>query len=171
MGAVELHPWNATVDDIERADRIVIDLDPGEDVEWDLVVDTALTLRDLLHAEGLQPWPKVTGGKGLHLMSPLEKPMPHDAARQYARRLVQTLVDRNPKRYLIAASPAARGGRIFLDYLRNGRGNTAVGAYSPRARSHLPIAAPVTWRQVEEGVRPDAFTIASPFRRTKHATD
>jgi bifunctional non-homologous end joining protein LigD len=168
MDAVELHPWNAAVDDIERADRIVIDLDPGENVEWDLVVDTALTLRDLMHAEGLKPWPKVTGGKGLHLMSPLEKPMPHDAARQHARRLVQTLVDKNPKRYLTSASPAARAGRIFLDYLRNGRGNTAIGAYSPRARPHLPIAAPVTWRQVEQGARPDAFTMGSPFRRTKH---
>ena len=171
MDAVELHPWNAAVDDIERADRIVIDLDPGENVEWDLLVDTALTLRDLMHAEGLKPWPKVTGGKGLHLMSPLENPMPHDAARQHARRLVQTLVDKNPKCYLISASPAARAGRIFLDYLRNGRGNTAIGAYSPRARPHLPIAAPVTWRQVEQGARPDAFTMGSPFRRTKHAAD
>jgi bifunctional non-homologous end joining protein LigD len=142
----------------------------GEDVVWDLVVDTALTLRDLLHAEGLKPWPKVTGGKGLHLVTPLEKPMPHDTAWQYARRLVQTLVDKNPKRYLISASPAPRSGRIFLDYLRNGRGNRAIGAYSPRARPRLPIAAPVTWRQVEEGIRPDAFTMGSPFRRT-HAAD
>jgi bifunctional non-homologous end joining protein LigD len=171
MDAIELHPWNATVDDIERADRIVIDLDPGEDVEWDLVVDTALTLRDLLHDEGLKPWPKVIGSKGLHLMSPLAKPMPHDKARQYARRLVKTLVDKNPERYLISTSPAARGGRIFLDYLRNGRGNTAIGAYSPRARPHFPIAAPVTWRQVEEGIRPDAFTMRNAFRRTKHASD
>ena len=171
MDAVELHPWNATVDDIEHADRLVIDLDPAEDVEWDLVVDTALMLRNLLHTEGLNPWPKVTGGKGLHLMSPLEKPMPHDAARRYARRLVQRLVHKNPKRYLISASPAARGGKIFLDYLRNGRGNTAIGTYSPRARPYLPIAAPVTWRQVEEGLRPDAFTMDAPFRRTKHAAD
>src|SRR5947207_1545589 len=98
MDAVELHPWNATIDDIERADRIVIDLDPGEGVEWDFVVDTALRLRDLLPAEGLNAWPKVTGGKGLHLMAPLEQPTGH-AARQYARRLVQTLVDKKPDRY------------------------------------------------------------------------
>jgi len=125
MDAVELHPWNATIDDIERADRIVIDLDPGEGVDWDFVVDTALTFRDLLHAEGLKSWPKVTGGKGLHLMAPLDQPIPHDGARQYARRLVQTLMDKKPDQYLLSASPAARRGRIFLDYLRNGRGNTA----------------------------------------------
>ena len=171
MDAVELHPWNATVDDIERADRIVIDLDPGEGVDWDFVVDTALTLRDLLQGEGLKPWPKVTGGKGLHLMAPLGQPIAHDAARQYARRLVQTLVDKNPDRYLLSASPAGRGGRIFLDYLRNGRGNTAIGAYSPRARRNFPIASPVTWSQVEQGIAADVFTIRSTFRQIKHAAE
>jgi bifunctional non-homologous end joining protein LigD len=170
MGAVELHPWNATVDDIERADRIILDLDPGDGVHWDFVVETALTMRDMMRSEGLKPWPKLTGGKGLHLMAALDHPIGHDAARQYARRLAQKLVDTNPQRYLISA-PAGRGGRIFLDYLRNGRGNTAIGAYSPRARPHLPIAAPVTWPQVEQGVRPDAFTMKSPFRRTGHIAD
>jgi bifunctional non-homologous end joining protein LigD len=153
MDAVELHPWNATIDDIERADRIVIDLDPGEGVEWDFVVDTALTLRDLLHAEGVKPWPKVTGGKGLHLMAPIDRPMLHDAARQYARRLVQKLVDKKPDRYLLSASPAGRRGRIFLDYLRNGRGNTAVGAYSPRARPKFPIASPALGHRWSSGFR------------------
>ena len=107
MGVVELHPWNATVDDIERADRIVIDLDPGDGVEWGFVVETALTIRDLLRREGLEPWPKLTGGRGLHLMAPLEASIAHDAARQYARRLVQQLVDEHPERYVLSASPAA----------------------------------------------------------------
>ncbi|MER9253990.1 DNA ligase D [Mesorhizobium sp. M0598] len=163
IGAVELHPWNATVDDIERADRVVIDLDPGEGVEWEMVVETALTLRDMLHSEGLDSWPKVTGGKGVHVMAPLQAPMTHDAARQYARRLAQQLVSKRPDRYLVSAAPSARSGRIFLDYLRNGRGNTAVGAYSPRARPGFPIAAPVTWKQIEQGILPDAFTLGSPF--------
>jgi bifunctional non-homologous end joining protein LigD len=165
MGAIELHPWNATVDDIERADRIVIDLDPGEGVEWGSVVETALTLRDLLHVEGLKPWPKATGGKGLHLMAPLERPMLHAAARQYARRLVQKLLDKRPDLYLLSASPGGRRGKIFLDYLRNGRGNTAIGSYSPRARPNFPVACPVTWSHVENGVRPDAFTMRHPCRR------
>lgn len=133
MGAVELHPWNATVDDIEHADRVVIDLDPGEGVEWEMIVETALKVRDMLRSEGLDSWPKVTGGKGLHVMAPLQAVITHDAARQYARKLAQQLVSKHPDRYLLSAAPSARRGRIFLDYLRNGRGNTAVGAYSPRA--------------------------------------
>ena len=164
MDAVELHPWNATVDDIEQADRIVIDLDPGEGVEWAALVETALVLRDLLRADGLKPWPKVTGGKGLHVMASLTELMSHDKARYYAHHLVQKLVDKKPDRYLLSASPSGRKGRIFLDYLRNGRGNTAVGAYSPRARLGFPIASPVTWSNVEAGVPPDAYTMSSPFR-------
>ena len=108
IGAVELHPWNATVDDIEHADRLVFDLDPGEGVEWASVVETALVLREALRAEGLESWPKLTGGKGLHLMAPLERPVPHDAARQYARSLLQKLVEQRPHAYLLSASPAAR---------------------------------------------------------------
>lgn len=169
MGAVELHPWNATVDDIEHADRIVIDLDPGEGVEWQLVAKTALTLRVMLRSEGLDSWPKLTGGKGVHVMAPLQAEITHDAARQYARKLAQQLVTKHPDRYLVSAAPAARAGRIFLDYLRNGRGNTAVGAYSPRARPGFPVAAPVTWDQIEKGILPDAFTLQSPFGRRRRA--
>jgi bifunctional non-homologous end joining protein LigD len=162
MDAVEVHPWNATIDDIERADRIVIDLDPGEAVEWASVVQTALMLREVLRAEGLEPWPKVTGGKGLHLMAPLQRGMLHDDARQYTRSLVQKLVEKWPHSYVLSASPAARH---FLDYLRNGRGNTAIGAYSPRARPNFPIACPVSWSQVEKGISPDAFAMRHPSRR------
>jgi bifunctional non-homologous end joining protein LigD len=171
MDAVELHPWNATIDDIERADRIVIDLDPGEDVEWASVVETALMLRQVLRTEGLEPWPKVTGGKGLHLMAPLQRPMLHDDARQYTRSLVQKLVDERPHSYLLSASPAARRGKIFLDYLRNGRGNTAIGAYSPRAGPNFPIACPVSWSQVETGIPPDACTMRHPFRSKPAVSD
>ncbi|MDG4876268.1 DNA ligase D [Mesorhizobium sp. WSM4935] len=163
MDAVELHPWNAKVDDIEHADRVVLDLDPGEGVPWDQVIEAALSLRDILEAAGLESWPKVTGGKGIHLMAPLTTRMTHDRARQLARSLAQRLVDADPDRYLLSADPVARKGRIFLDYLRNGRGNTAVGAFSPRARPGFAIARPVTWRQVERGLQPDAFTLAHPF--------
>jgi bifunctional non-homologous end joining protein LigD len=164
IGAVELHPWNATVDDIEQADRIVLDIDPGEGVEWELVVETALALRALMTAEGLDSWPKLTGSKGIHVMAPLAETMTHDAARSFARRLAQNLSDLHPEKYLLSSNPAGRTGRIFLDYLRNGRGNTAAGAYSPRVRAGFPIAAPVTWKQVERGIRADAFTMKSPFR-------
>ncbi|MBZ9735006.1 DNA ligase D [Mesorhizobium sp. CA18] len=164
MDAVELHPWNATIDDIEHPDQLVLDLDPGEDVPWDAVIEAALSLRDIMEAAGLRSWPKLTGGKGIHLTAPLASGATHDKARQLARSLAQCLIDAKPDRYLLAADPAARGGRIFLDYLRNGRGNTAVGTFSPRARPGFPIAHPVTWTQIERGIQPDVFTIDHPFR-------
>ncbi len=164
IGAVELHPWNATVDDIERADRLVIDLDPGEGIEWPFVVETALRLRRALEGESFKPWPKLTGGKGIHVMAPFARKMAHDAARILARNFVQELAGTDPDRYTTSPDPHLRRGRIYLDYLRNGRGNTAVGGYSPRVRPGFPIARPVTWSQVEHGLRPDAFTMSHPLR-------
>jgi bifunctional non-homologous end joining protein LigD len=163
IGAVELHPWNAIVENFERADRLIIDLDPGEDVPWQAVVEAALGMRKILEGEELSTWPKLTGGKGIHVMAPLRKPMLHDEAHRYALRLVKLLAERDPAHYILSAQ-GNRRGRIFLDYLRNGRGTTAIGTYSPRVREGFPIAAPVTWSRIEAGIRPDAFTMKSPFR-------
>ena len=112
----------------------------------------------------MDTWPKLTGGKGIHVMAPLVEPMTYDKAHRYSRSLVQRIAGVDSRRYTISAAMAQCPGRLFLDYLRNGRGTTAVGTYSPRARPGMPIAAPVTWRQVEQGVAPDAFTIFHPFR-------
>jgi bifunctional non-homologous end joining protein LigD len=162
IGAVELHPWNASIDDIEHPDMLVFDLDPGEGVAWDFVVETVLKLRTMLKDEGLEPWPKLTGGKGLHLMAPLDRTIDHDQGRAYAKRIAQRLAATAPDRYTLSSDPERRARRIFIDYLRNGRGTTAIGAWSPRARAGFPIAAPVSWRKVENGIRPDAFTMDKP---------
>jgi bifunctional non-homologous end joining protein LigD len=162
MDVVEVHPWGATVDDIEHADTLVFDLDPGERVAWDFVIETALRMRDLLEHEGFKPWPKVTGGKGLHVVAPLAGKLTHDAAHAYARRLAERLAAIDADRYITSASLARRPGRLFIDYLRNGRGTTAIGAYSPRAKAGFPIAAPVTWKQVERAIKPAAFTMRRP---------
>jgi bifunctional non-homologous end joining protein LigD len=151
------------VDDIEIADQIVIDLDPGEGIPWDAVVESSLRMRGIMRREGFDPWPKLTGGKGLHLMAAFQEGVSHDQAHEIARRLVSELAARFPDQYIISAQ-AKRRRRIFLDYLRNGRGTTAIGTYSPRARDGLPIAAPITWKRLEAGVRPDAFTIRHPLR-------
>ena len=166
MGAVELHPWNSMVEDIEHADRIIVDLDPGEGVPYEGVVEAALRMRDVMKAEGYDTWPKLSGGKGIHLMAPLQEKITHDQAHRLARRLVSELADRFPDEYVLSAQ-AARRGRIFLDYLRNGRGTTAIGTFSPRARPGFPIAAPVSWSRIEAGIRPDAFTISNPFRASR----
>jgi bifunctional non-homologous end joining protein LigD len=162
IGAVELHPWNATVEDFEHPDQLVVDLDPGEGVSWPWTIEAALRMRELMEHEGLDPWPKLTGGKGVHLMAPLTKGMTHDAARAFARRLVGHLAAAEPEHYILSAQ-ANRRDRIFLDYLRNGRGTTAVGTYSARVREGFPIAAPVTWKQIEAGIAPDAFSMKSPL--------
>ncbi|HYZ62839.1 MAG TPA: DNA ligase D [Acetobacteraceae bacterium] len=165
MDAVELHPWAATVADIERPDRLIFDLDPGSGVAWEFVVETALKLRTMLEGEGHRSWPKLTGGTGLHLMVPVVPHFTHDEARIYCRSIAQRLQATAPEKFTLGADPALRPGRIFIDYLRNGRGTTAIGAYSPRARPGFPVAAPVTWKEVEAGIRPDAYSIAHPPRR------
>ena len=167
IGVVEIHPWGATVDDIDRPDTLVFDLDPGEGVAWSFVVETALNLRELLRSEGHEPWPKLTGGKGLHVMVPITAQMDWSTAKAYTRRLAEKVAATAPNRYTTAAALAKRPGRLFIDYLRNGRGTTAVGAYSPRARAGFPIAAPVTWEYVEKGGVPDAFTLDRPTPRSK----
>jgi bifunctional non-homologous end joining protein LigD len=164
MDVIEVHPWNSTVDDLEHADTMVFDLDPGPGVPWSFVVDTAFTLRELLEqADFTRTWPKLTGGKGLHVMVPLTKPMTHDVAHRESRAIAEQLARLDPERYTVSAALSARKGKLFLDYLRNGRGTTAVGTYSPRARAPGTIAAPVTWNALEQpSIRPDQYTMESP---------
>jgi bifunctional non-homologous end joining protein LigD len=174
IGAVELHPWNSTIDDIEKADRLVFDFDPGEGVDYAFVIASALAMREVLLAEGLESWPKLSGGKGIHVMAPLAKKMTHDDAHKYARQLAQRLLAVDRTRYTLSAALHERPGKLFIDVLRNGRGTTAIGTYSPRARPGFPIAAPVSWRDVERGIEPDAFNMqrlptikrAAPTKRT-----
>jgi len=170
MDAVELHPWNAAVDDIEFADQVVLDLDPGEGIELPFVVDTALRVRELMKEEGLKPWPKVTGGKGYHVMAAMTGRMTHDQARTYARQLAERIAGKD-RRYTTSASMAQRPGHLFIDYLRNGRGSTAIGTWSPRARRGFPIARPVTWKDIEQGILPSAFPMASPLRAARRRSD
>ncbi len=170
IGVVEIHPWNATVDDIEHPDQLVFDLDPGDGVEWPFVSYTALALRDLLIRHDLPSWPKVTGGKGLHLMVPIERSLTHDEAHAFAKEVAAEMASTDPNRLVTSAALSKRPGRLFIDYLRNGRGTTAVGSFSPRVRSGFPVAHPVTWEQVESGTRPDAFTLEMLTQRRDRAT-
>jgi hypothetical protein len=108
IGAVELHPWNTRIDGIEYPDVLVFDLDPGDGVAWEFVIETALRLRRMLKDEGLQPWPKLTGGKALHLMAPLEPKVDHDEARAYARHIAQRFAATAPERYTLSSEGEAR---------------------------------------------------------------
>jgi bifunctional non-homologous end joining protein LigD len=162
IDVVELHPWSATVDDVERPDLLAFDLEPGREIAWEDLVDTAFKFRALLKSEGLDSWPKVTGGKDLHVMVPINRGFTWSEARHYSKQLAQRFAAKAPNRYTLLPGPTNRVRRIFIDYKRNGRGVTAIGAYSPRALPGFPIAAPVTWTELQKCLRSDAFTLERP---------
>jgi bifunctional non-homologous end joining protein LigD len=138
---------------------MVFDLDPREGIAYDFVILTALRLRERFEDEGYSRWPKLSGGKGIRLMVPLDRRLRRDAAHQRAKEIATGLRATDKRRYTISAAMPERRGRLFIDYLRNGRGTTALGTYSPRARPGFPIVARVTWKQIEQGMGPGAFSI------------
>jgi bifunctional non-homologous end joining protein LigD len=166
IGVVEVHPWAATVEDIERPDLMIFDLDPGEGIEWPFVLETAFRLRDILTAEGFDCWPKLTGGTGLHLMAEVEPNLTHEQLHRYMKSLAERLARTKPGRYTTTPGAPQRVGKLFIDYFRNGRGASAAGCYSPRARPSLPIALPTSWVALERGIKPNAFTLGAKRRKT-----
>jgi bifunctional non-homologous end joining protein LigD len=132
IGVVEVHPWAATIEDIERPDHLILDLDPGPGIKWPFVRDTTFAIRELLEREGYDCWPKLTGGSGLHVMAPIKPDLTHKEVHAYALDLANQVAARDPARYTTEAGPLRRIGKLFIDHLRNGRGFTAVAAYSPR---------------------------------------
>ncbi|MBV8784146.1 MAG: non-homologous end-joining DNA ligase [Gammaproteobacteria bacterium] len=165
MNALEFHVWGSTVRSLERADRLVIDLDPGPGVPWKAVVEGALALKERLDALKLRSFVRTTGGKGLHVVVPVRPACPWERARAFSRALAEDLVREDPARYLAVATKAERTGRIFIDYLRNGRGATAVCSYSLRNRRGAPIATPLTWQELPRVKSGDQFGYASIERR------
>lgn len=145
MGVMEFHPWGATADDLERPDRVVFDFDPDEGVPWARVVEGARAVRAVLEGMGLRSFVKSTGGKGLHVVVPIEPHAGWEAVKTFAHAVAERLVADSPGRYTTNPLKEARQGRVFLDHLRNSRGATAVAAFSPRARVGAPIAVPLTW--------------------------
>ncbi|HEY3148442.1 MAG TPA: DNA ligase D [Dongiaceae bacterium] len=159
FGVIEIHPWQTHIDALDKADRFILDLDPGPDVPFDAVILAARLVRKRLEGLGLKSVVKTTGGKGLHVIVPLRPAASWPIAKGFAKAIADALARDEPKIFLAKASKAARKGRIYVDYLRNDRGSTAVGAYCVRARPGLPVAMPLDWRQVKEGLAPADYTL------------
>jgi len=158
--AVEFHGWGSRAGAVETPDRMVIDLDPGEGVGFDAVKAAALQLHRSFDAIGLQSFALLSGGKGIHVVVPIEPIADWAEVRDFAKSFCAALADAAPDRFTIALPKKERRGRIFLDFLRNQRTATAILPYSARARDGSPVAAPVSWEELEAIDRADAFTIA-----------
>jgi bifunctional non-homologous end joining protein LigD len=165
LGVLEIHTWGSLAEDVERPDRIVIDLDPGPGVVWDDIKAAALLIRDGLEGIGLAAFVKTTGSKGLHVVTPIVRDGDWGAVKEVSRAFCAAVAAADPKRFTVNPLKAQRQGRVFLDYGRNSRGATAVAAYSSRARAGATVSVPVRWDEVEAGVRSDAYTIKSVPRR------
>jgi bifunctional non-homologous end joining protein LigD len=167
FGVLEVHAWQATVDQIEHPDRIVFDLDPGPNVAWSNVVAAALLVRDFLKELSLVSFVKTTGGKGLHVVVPIEPRRPWSEVKEFTKAVANALLGADPKHYTLSMSKAARPGKIFVDYLRNERGATAVVAYSTRARPGAPVSLPLDWRELRKTRAAHTATVENVLPRLR----
>uniref|UniRef100_A0A7V4XUE0 DNA ligase (ATP) n=1 Tax=Acidobacterium capsulatum TaxID=33075 RepID=A0A7V4XUE0_9BACT len=151
---LEIHAWGSTRDSLEKPDRLTIDLDPDDAIDWKTLAGAAAEVRKRLQRAGLKSFLKSTGGKGLHVVAPIEPEHEWPEVKEFAHRLVLEMEKKNPDLYLTRMTKAARKGKIYLDYLRNERGATAIAPFSPRARPGAPVALPLRWSELKSAERP-----------------
>ncbi len=170
IGGLEIHIWGSHWKSIERPDRLVFDLDPDTSLDFADVRAAARDVRKLLQVAKLESFPLVTGGKGIHVVVPLDKSQGWDEIKKFAKGVATKLAENEPGRFTATMSKAKRKGRIFIDWLRNERGATAIAPYSPRANPIASVAAPVSWRELARIEHANAFTIPDMRRRLKPST-
>ena len=166
-GALEFHPWGSTANKLGHPDRITFDFDPDDGLGYRDVVEAVRMVRQLLEKLGLRCFLKTTGGKGLHIVVPIQPSQPWDVVNGFTRAIAESLAFTFPERFTANASKAKRGGKIFIDYLRNSEGATAVSAYSLRARAGAPVATPIAWEELAKDVRFDHFNVRTVPARLK----
>jgi bifunctional non-homologous end joining protein LigD len=165
MGVLEMHPWPARNDNIERPDYLVFDLDPGEGVEWKDVAQGAKDVRDRLQAVGLTSFLRTSGGKGLHVCAPIQRRTSWNDFKSFAKSVAHAMSREAPDRYIATMSKAKRRAKVFVDYLRNQRGATAIASYSTRRRSGAPVATPLAWDELSAKTRADMYNITNLSKR------
>ena len=167
MNALELHPWGATVADPEHPDRLVFDLDPGQGVSWAQVKTAARDVRDRLLETGLRSFVRLSGGKGVHVVVPLQPKADWAQAKDFCEAFAQAMAEQAPQRYVATMSKAKRNGVIFIDWLRNARGATSVCSWSLRARPGAGVAVPLRWEELARVRAADAFPLAKALQRAQ----
>ncbi|HEY2864437.1 MAG TPA: DNA ligase D [Casimicrobiaceae bacterium] len=158
-GVVELHPWGSRAPRLDRPDRLIFDFDPDDGIGWKQIVDAVGVLRALLDDLGLEGFLKTTGGKGLHVVVPIRATLDWDQAKGFTKAIADLLAETFPDRFIATMSKARRKGRIFIDYLRNAEGATAIAPYAIRARANAPVSTPIAWKELATDVRFDHFNV------------
>jgi bifunctional non-homologous end joining protein LigD len=167
MGVLEIHVWGSRADDLQQPDRVVFDLDPAPDVSFAAVKQAAEDVRDRLQQVKLRSFLKTTGGNGLHVVAPFKKGPTWDEVKNFARAFSEDMAKESPDRFTTNIRKAARTGKIFIDYLRNGEGASAVAPYSTRARKGAPIALPIDWEELKTLKGGDVFHMKDAIQRLK----
>jgi len=165
MDVLEIHTWNTCIDKVELPNRIVFDMDPGADVPWERVVDSARLVRKMLETVDLESFPKTTGGKGLHVVVPLVPRADWRQCLEFSRALSEAIERHDPALFTTAFAKAGRERKILIDYMRNNRTNTSVAAFSTRARPGAPVSMTLRWAEVTPALDPGAWTVATAERR------
>jgi bifunctional non-homologous end joining protein LigD len=167
MNCLEWHIWGSRRDMVEKPERVIFDIDPDEGLEFRHVKQAAKDIRDILGALGLEAFPMATGGKGIHVICPIGRRMEWPEVKAFCRGFSKTLEKHEPGRFVAELSKAKRKGRMFVDYLRNQRGQTAVSPYSTRARAGCPVAVPISWKELETLDRANGFSLNDAAERAE----
>jgi bifunctional non-homologous end joining protein LigD len=167
MNVIELHTWNSTTADIAHPDRVIFDLDPGEGITWETLKEATSLTKKMLDLLGLESFLKTSGGKGLHVVVPLTPKWDYDEVKDFSEKLVQHMAATIPKLFVAKSGAQNRVGRIFIDYLRNGKGATTIAAFSARARPGLGVSVPVAWKELPGLAAADQWNIANVHERLK----
>lgn len=165
MGVLELHTWGSHEGALDKPDRMIFDIDPAEGLGWERVTEAALLIRGLLEEIGLKTFLKTTGGKGLHVVVPLKPERGWDEVKAFSKAVAEHLADTLPDRFTANMAKSKRTNRIFIDYLRNGLGATAVAAYSTRAKPNAPVSVPIAWEELDADIRSNTFNVRNLFER------